>query len=81
MDKQQLQAAPLKTIEEHNAEKRRIHEERNKPRPTGVKCPQCGAELVKKSPIYGLYGEGTNTLPLSEVVWCPHCDWRGSILA
>lgn len=70
----------LKSIEKHNAEMRRIHKERNKPRPTGVKCPQCGDELVKNSP-YSLSSTITYSDPPSEPVWCPHCDWRGSILA
>lgn len=36
----------LKSIKQHNAERRRIHEDRHKPKPTGVKCPECDAELV-----------------------------------
>lgn len=71
----------LKTIEEHNAERRRIHEERDRPRPTGVKCPQCGAELVKKSLYSWTQQNGTYSDPPSEPAWCLHCTWRGSILA
>lgn len=70
----------LKSIEEHNAERRRIQEERYKSRPTSVACPECGAELLKHSPHWSARTI-TYTDPPSEAVWCPHCKWRGSILA
>lgn len=71
---------PLKTIVEHNAERRRIHEERNKPRPTGVKCPECGAELLQH-PADWLLGSYTRADPQRKTVWCPHCELRTTILA
>lgn len=37
----------LKSVEEHNAQKRKEREDRNEQaRRTGVACPACGAELV-----------------------------------
>lgn len=80
MSEERAVPAPLKTIAEHNAERRRIHEERNKPRPTGVKCDECGTELVRKARSVWP-GLAPYTTPPSKPVWCPHCNWRGSILA
>ena len=66
----------LKSIDEHNAERRTQWEERRGPFLTGIKCPNCGGELQRDPfpPVLVGYPPHVN-------VNCPECDWRGSILA
>lgn len=35
----------LKTLEQHNTERREAIAERRKPKRNGIACPKCGAEL------------------------------------
>jgi len=68
----QIPKVPLKTLEEHNKERR--------PQPrdslTGIFCPECGAELVETSP-----GMMLMSLPPHKQIHCPECGWLGACLA
>ena len=43
------------------------------PRPNGVACPKCGAELYDSSPCFALTSH-----PLQYYVHCPSCKWHGT---
>ena len=61
----------LKSIEEHNAERSQKLD-----LSSGAACPMCGWELHYLDSHRLL-----PTIPRKRSVSCPHCRWRGSILA
>ena len=66
-------AAPkLKTLGEFNEDKRREYEVARKPRPNGIACPECGAELWDSNPMVML-----TSYPPQMNVCCSACDYRG----
>ena len=70
----------LKTLEEFNEDKRRKYEEARKPRPNGITCPECGAELMDSYPCavtqpYVISGILSGSP--SRDIHCPACDYRG----
>ncbi len=68
----QIPKVPLKTLEEHNEERR--------PQPrdllTGIACPECGVEVLESFP-----GTMLMSMPPQMQIHCPECDWRGVCLA
>lgn len=63
----------LKTIEEHNDEIFKTYENFSKPSPSGIACPNCGAELlIDRTLTYTSY-------PPQQSVNCPECDYQGTV--
>ena len=62
----------LKTVDEHNAERRRIREELiRQARRTGVACPNCGSELEWCIPYKD---GGIHPIPGTSEAWCSACS-------
>ena len=59
----------MKTLEQHNAERRK---DINRPHPNGIACPQCGKELWDTHPMCILTSN-----PPQKNVHCPACQYRG----
>jgi len=55
----------MKTLAEHNQERRDVHSVVNAPQKNGIACPDCGAELWDTSPNVTL----TTNPPLKNI----HC--------
>lgn len=65
----------LTPLDEHNTARRFMYNMNNDPRPNGVACPECGAELLDSSPNQTL-----TSYPPQKNVHCPHtrkCGYRG----
>lgn len=72
----------MKTLEEHNAERRKQVESgqwkppeidnKSEPHPNNIACPRCGAELWDSSPGIVLL-----SYPGQVEVLCPSCGYRG----
>ena len=64
----------LKSLEESNAESRRLAFEMsdNSPRPNGIACPKCGEELMDTNPMVTLTSN-----PPQKNIHCSHCDYVG----
>ena len=74
----------LKTLEEHNQERRLAHRDieiRGEPHPNGIACPECGKELLDTIPSEVLSSEVLSSNPLQKNVRCPACGWWGYRLA
>ena len=67
---------PLKSLEEHNAEKRAIFDASYAACPNGLACPKCGEELLDSHPMAGPIG-----IPPRMNVHCYACDFSGERLA
>lgn len=67
---------PLKSLEEHNAERRAAYQAASAPRPNGIACPECGTELLDSNPMVVL-----TTNPAKIQVRCQFCDYYGERLA
>lgn len=63
----------LKTLAEADAEVRELFERRQRVRPNGIACPNCGKELGDD-----VNGVVLTSLPPQVGVLCPACGWRGS---
>jgi hypothetical protein len=69
----------LKTLEQHNAERHQVIQAfayNNDPRPNGIACPECGAELLDSEPMVTLTSD-----PPMKNVHCDKCYYRGYRLA
>jgi hypothetical protein len=64
----------LKSLEESNAESRRLAfaMNDNSPKPNGIACPKCGKELMDTNPMSTLTSN-----PLQKNVHCPKCEYSG----
>ena len=64
----------LKSLEESNAESRRLAFKisDNSPRPNGIACPNCGEELMDTNPMSTLTSN-----PPQKNVHCPKCEYSG----
>jgi transcription elongation factor Elf1 len=65
----------MKTLDEHNDERRRERESLRRaqdPHPNGIECPECKAELWDSNPTMLLTSN-----PPQKNVHCPQCKWRG----
>ena len=62
----------MKTLDEHNAERRRLHSLGNEPRPNGIACPTCGSELLDLNPM-----ETFTSNPPQKKIGCPKCSYVG----
>jgi DNA-directed RNA polymerase subunit RPC12/RpoP len=64
----------MKTLAEHNAERRAILQAgaESRPRPNGIKCPDCGGELWDTNPQMTLTSD-----PPQKNVHCPDCGYQG----
>jgi len=64
----------MKTLEEHNADARKFHQQinDNSPKPNGIKCPKCGEELFDSTPDIVLTSN-----PPQYNVHCPKCGYKG----
>jgi hypothetical protein len=64
----------LKSLEEHNAERRYWHgaPHQKEPMANGIACPECGAEMVDTAP-----GVSLTTDPPQKHVGCNGCGYRG----
>ncbi len=69
----QIPKVPLKTLEEHNEERRLKPQDSV---PTGIACPKCGVELSVSNPGWLLM-----SLPAQKHIHCPACGWCGTCLA
>lgn len=74
----------LKSIEEHNAGIREMIESLEVIRrrritcfSVPIACPDCGQPIQPSNAFFG----GGPASPLQRSAECPHCEWRGSILA
>ena len=72
-------AVPLKSLEEFNADRCRNWEEAHKPRPNGIACPECGAELMDTFPN-GLRLPCFQR-PSMRTIHCPECGYCGERVA
>lgn len=65
---------PLKSLEEHNAERREYWKEyrRDAPVPNGIACPDCGKELFDSAPSVTLTSN-----PPQKNIHCKYCSYRG----
>lgn len=62
----------MKTLEEHNREKRERYREREKyPRLNGLECPVCKHELMDSRK------EILASMPPQKDVHCSHCEYKG----
>ena len=64
----------LESLEDFNRKRRDAYQIRNDnaPRPNGIACPDCGAELLDTSPDRMLMSK-----PPQKNVHCPACCYRG----
>lgn len=64
----------MKTLNEHNSERRSSHMSMNsnEPRPNGIACPECGKELLDSNPYSTLA-----SWPPQKDVKCSECDYTG----
>jgi len=63
----------MKTLAEHNESRReayKVADERMKPHPNGIECPECGKELWGSSPCMTLTGN-----PQQKNIHCPACGY------
>lgn len=75
--------APLRSLADHNAERRKAWEERQKPQPTGLACPACGKELLRPTEQPGYWQTlAIRQGPSGYSVVCSDrlCDWTGDML-
>ena len=63
----------MKTLDDHNAEKRRMYAEMRGAKRNGIKCSQCGSELFDSNP-----GVVMCSNPPQTQVECPSCEFRGT---
>lgn len=71
------QAPRLKTLEEHNSERYKVHNSySSRPRPNGIACPKCGSELVDSDPSTQLASN-----PPQKNINCPSCNYIGYRIA
>ena len=69
----------MKTLEQHNADQWKAHEERQRlgqPHRNGIACPKCGKELWDSHPMLTL-----TTYPAQKNVHCESCGHVGYRLA
>ena len=71
---------PLKNLDEFNAERLREYAELRKPRPNGIACPECGAELMDSRPNDPPTLSRFDRLPM-RTVGCSACDYYGQRVA
>lgn len=65
----------MKTLAEHEAEARAIHErmrDADNPHANGIACPECGGELWDSNPTFVL-----DSCPPRKEIHCPACGYRG----
>ena len=64
----------LKSLEESNAESRRLAfaMNDNSPKPNGIACPKCGEELMDTNPMITLTSH-----PPQKSTKCSKCDYYG----
>ena len=62
----------LKSLAEHNANRRKAHEPDNGPVKNGIACPKCGAELMDSDPAMLLTSN-----PPQKRTHCSECDYTG----
>ena len=62
----------MKTLDEHNAERRRSYQDSSAPCPNGIACPDCGAELLDLKP-----NEIFTSNPPQKKIGCPKCSYVG----
>ena len=64
----------LKSLKEHNEQRLFFFEKTNSnaPRPNGVACPKCGAELFDSNPLMKL-----TSIPPQKNVHCGECSYIG----
>lgn len=66
----------LKSLTEHNAERRARHAQAALARRNGLACPECGAELIDSKP-----GVTFTSDPPQTAVACPACPFEGMRIA
>ena len=68
----------LKSLDEFNAERHEAHRlaNSNEPRPNGIACPKCGAELFDTNPNVIL-----TSYPAQKNVGCKACSYVGYRIA
>ena len=69
-------AGHLKTLEQHNDERRQGAEYLRWPHGNGIACPNCGDELLDINPMMTL----TSNPPQKEI-HCPSCHYHGYRIA
>ena len=65
----------LKTVEEHNREARERYRAANEPKPTGIACSECGAEMLDHG------GAQMLSIPPQKMVSCPKCGCAVCVVA
>lgn len=67
----------MRTLKDFNANRRKIYDLAGpRPRPNGIECPICGAELMDSKPTVTLMSN-----PPQKNVHCPKCEYRGRRIA
>lgn len=61
-------------LDEYNKNQSKRHENDFKPRPSGIKCPRCGQELLEKTDIMLL------SCPPQAQLFCRKCTYVASKL-
>lgn len=64
----------METLEDYNRRRRQEqhYTDSSQPRPNGIACPQCGAEMLDSRP-----GETLTSNPPQKNVHCPKCGYAG----
>lgn len=68
----------LKNLADFNAQRSDLMRQLNdpSPRPNGIACPKCGAEMNDTAPMITL-----TSYPPQKNVGCPQCDYSGYRIA
>jgi DNA-directed RNA polymerase subunit RPC12/RpoP len=66
----------LKSLEQHDQERRQWWMDRDMRNRNGLECPKCKRELVDSNPNVVLTSN-----PPKKHVHCPHCTFQGTVLS
>lgn len=62
----------MKSLEQHNEEKRKFYKRNEYPKLNGIACPECGNEL------YDVDQERLLSSPPKRKIYCEICDYKGT---
>lgn len=66
------EAKRLIKLQDFNDVRSDCYQRENAPKPNGIECPRCGAELLDSTPMIVLA-----SYPPKKSVHCAKCDYRG----
>ena len=62
----------MKSLDEHNAERRQAYQLGRESKPNGIACPECDKELLDTNPDIQLM-----SCPPKSAIHCNACDFTG----